>query len=59
MNYILTEEEFKEYRLCRAEIIDLYNKLVITNSSSEYAQQKIKKYADILGIKEGEEYRGI
>ena len=23
MYYVLTEEEFKEYRLCRAEIIDL------------------------------------
>lgn len=59
MYYTLTEEEFKEYRLCRAEIIDLYNKLVMTNSSSEYAQQKIKEYANILGIEEGEEYRGI
>lgn len=59
MYYVLTEEEFKEYRLCRAEIIDLYNRLVLTNSDSEYAQKKIKLYSNILGVKTGELYKGI
>lgn len=59
MKYILSEEEFKVYRLCRAEIIDLYNKLCWANSNSEYAQKKIKQYADILGIEAGEEYKGV
>ena len=59
MYYVLTEEEFKEYRLCRAEIIDLYNRLVLTNSDSEYAQKKIKLYSNILGVETGELYKGI
>ena len=59
MYYVLTEEEFKEYRLCRAEIIDLYNRLVLTNSDSEYAQKKIKLYSNILGVETGELYKGV
>lgn len=59
MKYILSEEEFKVYRECRAEIINLYNNLCLNNSNSEYVQNKIEQYSKILGIERGEIYKGI
>ena len=59
MKYILSEEEFKVYRECRAEIIKLYNNLCLSNSNSEYVQNKINQYSKILGIEIGELYEGI
>lgn len=64
MQYILSEEEFKTYRLCRAEIIKTYNGFVKLLKEERYKEDKnilsrMERYADILGIKAGEEYKGI
>lgn len=64
MTYTLTEEEFKQYRLCRAEIIKLYNGFVQLLKEDRYKEDKniinrMKQYAKILDIEEGKEYKGI
>lgn len=63
MNYILSEEEFKQYRLCRAEIIKLYNGFIdLLNDKYKGDQNiynKMSKYANILEIEAGNKYEGI
>ena len=64
MQYILNEEEFKVYRLCRAEIIRTYNGFIKLLKEERYKEDqniinRMKQYADILDIKAGEEYKGV
>lgn len=61
MLYTLTEEEFKVYRLCRAEIIKLYNNLcsIPESNRNEVISNNIKLYANILGIQEGIKYNEL
>ena len=60
MLYTLTEEEFKGYRECRAEIIKLYNQIIKKyNTGNEIIDRQVEKYGKILGIQAGEEYIGI
>ena len=64
MQYILSEEEFKTYRLCRAEIIRTYNGFIKLLKEERYKEDqnlinRMKQYADILDIKAGEEYKGV
>ena len=64
MKYILSEEEFKVYRLCRAEIIKTYNGFIKLLKEERYKKDqniinRMKQYADILDIKAGEEYKGV
>jgi len=64
MKYILSEEEFKVYRLCRAEIIRTYNGFIKLLKEERYKEDqniinRMKQYADILDIKAGEEYKGV
>ena len=64
MYYILSEDEFKVYRLCRAEIIKTYNGFVKLLKEDRYKTDqniinRMTQYAGILGIKAGEEYKGI
>lgn len=64
MKYILSEEEFKTYRLCRAEIIRTYNGFIKLLKEERYKEDqniinRMKQYADILDIKAGEEYKGV
>lgn len=64
MKYILSEEEFKVYRLCRAEIIKTYNGFIKLLKEERYKEDKniidrMKQYANILDIKAGEEYKGV
>jgi hypothetical protein len=58
MFYTLSEEEFKTYRLCRAEIIKLYNNLccIPEDKRNEVILSNIKSYANILNIQEGIKY---
>ena len=61
MFYTLTEEEFKTYRLCRAEIIKLYNHFcdIPEGKRNEVIANNIKLYADILNIEEGVKYNEL
>jgi hypothetical protein len=63
MNYILSEEEFKKYRLCRAEIIKLYNGFIDLLNDKYKGDQNIynrmSEYANILEIEAGKKYEGI
>lgn len=60
MHYILSEEEFKQYRECRSEIIKIYNQIINSyRKGNEVIDNNIERYAKILGIKEGERYEGI
>jgi hypothetical protein len=64
MNYILSEEEFKKYRLCRAEIIQLYNGFIELLKQDKYKEDqniinRMNKYAKILGIEAWNKYEGI
>lgn len=58
MFYTLTEEEFKVYRLCRAEIIKLYNNLcsIPESNRNEVILSNLKLYAGILNVQEGVKY---
>lgn len=60
MYYILSEEEFKQYRECRSAIINVYNQMIKHyKTGNEPIDTNIERYAKILGIKEGERYDGI
>lgn len=64
MYYVLSEEEMKSYRLCRAKIINTYNnrikKYKDNNKAEEIKQDKmIQEFGEILGVENiGIEYRG-
>lgn len=61
MLYTLTEEEFKVYRLCRSEIIKLYNTFcdIPINKRNEIISSNIKLYANILNVQEGVKYNEL
>lgn len=65
MYYVLNEEEMKQYRLCRAKIINTYNnriqKYKEAGKEKEIKTDKvIQEFAELLGIVEvGIEYKGI
>ena len=64
MNYILSEEEFKKYRLCRSEIIQIYNGFIELLKQDRYKEDqniinRMNKYAKILEIEAGNKYEGM
>lgn len=60
MQYILSEDEFKIYRLCRSEIIKLYNQLLNVYQKGNTAIDKnVKKYGKLIGAEIGEKYKEV
>lgn len=60
MQYILSEDEFKIYRVCRSEIIKLYNSMLNVYKTGNLAIDKnVEKYGKIIGAEIGEEYKDV
>ena len=60
MYYTLNEEEFKIYRLCKSEIIKLYNQLLNVYQKGNTAIDKnVEKYGKIIGAEIGKKYKGM